>query len=387
MVEPIQATNLREELLEKAPGWLKGAWGTEWLDTFGYFADALAEDLRRALLAPWLLELDSPQDVLPWQARERGLQRYPVETDEQHRTRLHEAWEIWANAGSGNQHPIWGDNRSELCNQLEAAGWPDCLIYNDIQPGWALATGLDWSQFWVVIPAASHTYSHGGTWGTGQWGDGRLWGVTGITREEVNTLRGIVQKFKPLDWRCDGIIAVIAHDDPTLTAPGDFSDPAWTKGTDTTVTADDITGPEVGSLADKIANTAGGSSSTCYVDQALANTDNAIPAVISFDVKAGTATWVMVQHFAGTNTRTWFDLTNGVIGTRGSACLRAWVTNLGNGWWRVSAAYAAAFLTHPRLQVVDGDGVITCADTLYAYAYQALPWNGKISDYVRIGAS
>ena len=56
---------------------------------------------------------------------------------------------------------------------------------------------------------------------------------------------------------------------------------------------------------------------------------------LSVYAKAGTADWVIVQMAGGTASYTWFDLTNGLIGTEVNV-IESKIESVGGGWYRCS---------------------------------------------------
>jgi hypothetical protein len=160
-------------------------------------ADLLADGLRLALRMPWLLDEESPDDILPLIGKERRMPAYPAETPAQYRLRLWRAWDAYAYAGS------------EFCltDQLAAAGYPNCqVIYYPARPG-PNGQSPYWSQFWIRFPEGSHEVVRiGSNWDGFTWDDGTVWGPAYFPPLFVATIRGIVAKWKPVDWICRGFL-------------------------------------------------------------------------------------------------------------------------------------------------------------------------------------
>lgn len=195
------ASNFREEVERVSPPPFLGEWGSLFLGiVFGLTGDSLLEAMSVAHRSPWLLDEQSPDDVLGLIGRERRLPRYPSETNDQYRARLHGAWDAYKFAG----------DESSILGQLTTAGFGGAEIYD----AWQWPTRGEpghWSQFWVFFPAGTHTVNGipvvGGGWVIG---DGTLVGVEGITIEQVTTIRGIIRKWKPVQWVCRGVIFEIS---------------------------------------------------------------------------------------------------------------------------------------------------------------------------------
>jgi hypothetical protein len=82
-----------------------------------------------------------------------------------------------------------------------------------------------WARFWVII-YPDGLWTAEGSWGSGTWGDGDLWGAT-ITADDVATLRALVADWKPAGTTCVYIILALdaASFDPTAPEPdGTWSD-------------------------------------------------------------------------------------------------------------------------------------------------------------------
>jgi hypothetical protein len=90
---------------------------------------------------------------------------------------------------------------------------------------------------------------------------------------------------------------------------------------------------------------------------------------ISFYAKAGTQNWMRVSfNDSGLNSRAWFDLTNGVVGTTTGNVIEAKMTSVGSGWYRlqlavnINSAYTGVFFF-----VTNGDNTVstTAGDNVY----------------------
>ena len=164
-----------------------------WADVGDLLSHVQTVAMRQGLL----LDDGSAEDTLHLFGAERGMPRYPGETEAGYRARLHGAWDAYGVGGSDGG----------IIAQLEAAGYTGAAIYtarDDWYPG-----DPDWSRYWVVIQLGTHSVTGPGVaWGGGrEWGDGWLWGIaTGA--DDVTTVAAIVGKWNPVRWRCVGLVFV-----------------------------------------------------------------------------------------------------------------------------------------------------------------------------------
>jgi len=190
------ADHFRKFVEDESTSWLLGPLSGGFVGVvLGVMADTIAEGMGAAVRMPWLLEPLSPPDVLPFVGKERRLPRYPGESEDQYRVRMHGAWEAYQYAG----------DESSILGQLALAGLPGAVIYDP----WNLAFPISpyYSQFVVWFPLGTHPVtSPGQAWGSFSWGDGTRYGPTGLTPELAQTIRGIIKKWKPVEWICRGAL-------------------------------------------------------------------------------------------------------------------------------------------------------------------------------------
>jgi hypothetical protein len=89
----------------------------------------------------------------------------------------------------------------------------------------------------------------------------------------------------------------------------------------------------------------------------------------SIYAKAGTTNWIRMSfNDTAVNTRAWFDLTNGVVGTIIGYVIDTEITSLGSGWYRCSISVNLS-VNSPSLYlfVVDGNGLTSASvgDSVY----------------------
>lgn len=99
-------------------GFLGENMGERFILYLGLLQDEVAQATVEAGEVAWLLEPNSPDDVLPLVGSERNMERYPVETASGYRARLHDAWDSWTFAG----------NPSVLNSQIQLFGYPNAIV-------------------------------------------------------------------------------------------------------------------------------------------------------------------------------------------------------------------------------------------------------------------
>jgi hypothetical protein len=166
------AQNHRAMVESVSPSWALGENAAAYYGTtLGLTGDVLAEALRCILLMPWLLEPESPDDVLSLIGAEVRMPRYPSETAAAYRARLVDAFNRYANAGTP----------ARINAEITAAGLNGTVTFQPGHPGPPPALTLPyWSQFWI-----STTHS---------------------TAAELDLIRAIVAKWKSVQWLFRGFI-------------------------------------------------------------------------------------------------------------------------------------------------------------------------------------
>jgi len=110
----------------------------------------------------------------------------------------------------------------------------------------------------------------------------------------------------------------------------------------------------------------------------------------SIYAKAGTTNWIRMSfNDTGVNSRAWFDLTNGVLGTNTGDVIDTEITSLGSGWYRclisVNLSVNASSL---YLFVVDGNGLTSASVGDSVYIQDAQLEVGLVAtDYIESGAT
>lgn len=176
-------------LLSISPTWLLNERGRLWMQSHGDALDAVAEMVKAAVLAKFILK--APEDALTYIGVERGMPKYASETTEEYRFRLVGAWEYWQ----------WGGTKKGVQDVLVLLGYTV-----EIQELY-LIDPLRWSEFAITVaPIAGLRKKR---WGDdGIWGDGGLWGEGfAPIPDELEALESLAAgmkaahtKFAKLEW-------------------------------------------------------------------------------------------------------------------------------------------------------------------------------------------
>jgi len=130
----------------------------------------------------------------------------------------------------------------------------------------------------------------------------------------------------------DGKIKWAPHN--LLLASEQFDNSNWTKNS-TTVTANSIAAPNGTTTADRIVEVA--ATAVHGVEINLSSLFGTLSLCVF--AKAGERNWMAINYANLANGAVWFDLTNGVVGTKQSAVTSATITSVGNGWYLCVANY------------------------------------------------
>jgi hypothetical protein len=184
----------REDLAARAQGPFCGEFGAKVTATVGLLFDELVQMALDALRAPWLQETNGPAyDALRPLGREMSIPQFPEESWLQYRSRLRDAWLTWARAGSP----------SIICEQLELAGFPGAVWYR-----W----GGTLTSFQIFFPFGTHNVTASSQLydGGALYDDGSVYDLEGITSAQIDTIKGIINLWKPHNWVCQKVIFELA---------------------------------------------------------------------------------------------------------------------------------------------------------------------------------
>lgn len=169
---PAPAQNFRALVESVSPAPLVAANSSGYYGaTLGLTGDLLAEAVRLVLLMPWLLEDESPDDVLSLIGAEVRMPRYPSETAAAYRARLVDAFNRYDTAGTA----------ARINAEIAAAGLTGTVTFQPGHPGPPPALLVPyWSQFWITTTHSSEA--------------------------DLSLLRSIVMKWKSVQWLFRGFI-------------------------------------------------------------------------------------------------------------------------------------------------------------------------------------
>lgn len=190
---------MRDRVRASVPDWLRSDWGDRWTGVVnGLVADMVLHTATIAVRMGWVQDSAVPPDALYWHGADRGMPRYPVESDTAYTTRLEYPWVRWEAAGS----------YASIINELTAAGLdtPTLTLADTFDPG-----SPDWSRYKLAF-GSTHGIALASpwTWDSFVWDSGWRWGVTD-PQEWLPTVDAIVEQLNPVRWRCveydfDGVI-------------------------------------------------------------------------------------------------------------------------------------------------------------------------------------
>ena len=135
----------------------------------------------------------------------------------------------------------------------------------------------------------------------------------------------------------------------------EFDNASWFKNNVIT-TANTAIGPSGIITADSVTPNTG--TNLSYISQDATTTASTI-YTWSVYVKANGFSWIFLDAYDGSNHRTWFDVTNGVIGTVETGNTST-ITSVGNGWYRCTLTRSSAGGTVPyAVAVVSNNNALT----------------------------
>jgi hypothetical protein len=196
--------DFREYARSLVPFWLSNAVGERFVGFLGLVNDTAVEGAQHAILSPMMFSRTFAYNTLNALGAERLLPRFPAETHEAYRSRLHQAWDLWEQAGSARGIEL----------MFELFGVTATVVRNN---EWNWDGDADASRFWVVV--TDHPWTKGWHIGASNIiGGGQVIGGS-FSAEEVAAMRGIVSTFKPADYVCESIVVVFDEDQWALEQP------------------------------------------------------------------------------------------------------------------------------------------------------------------------
>lgn len=249
-------TTFRDSIGRLGPPWTQDEFGSRYKYMFGIILDAITDALRDGVRAGFP-GVGTPE-ALPYSGADRKIIRGFSESDDSYAARQSRAWKDWKHAGSAQAvegqlealvtpatpriRIVWSTVDVALGTGQLITTWvtlnPDGST--DVlqrQPGnwnWDGLHNPQWSRFWVIVYPGVFAESSQ-TWDDGSlWDDGHLWDIGGVTPDQINTMRRIIQTWKRAASQCGattfggGLIAAFSGGifDPTGSGAG-YPDGTW----------------------------------------------------------------------------------------------------------------------------------------------------------------
>lgn len=140
-----------------------------------------------------------------------------------------------------------------------------------------------------------------------------------------------------------------------------FDQSYWGK-TSVNITANSATAPDGTTTADSMLSTGTGGSFLNVDSSAIPNFATSKTYTVSLFAKAGTSNIIRLANFFSGQTAAWFNLSNGTIGTQNDTASRgitSTITDVGDGWYRITRTYPPTQITGANFVVIglcDADG-------------------------------
>lgn len=180
--------------LNRGIGWMRSTWGERWGGVFALLGDFTAEGAREAVYARF--PSYAAEDALVHCGRNVTFPQYPTETTAAYRDRVRQAFPLHKQRGT----------RQGVLAALAAFGLPGALLYEDHE--WDRPPANYWSQWWLVFPAGTHSYTGPLLCGAGHIAGTGLACGSGMSALEASALRQLVRQFKRASGICRDILIV-----------------------------------------------------------------------------------------------------------------------------------------------------------------------------------
>jgi hypothetical protein len=194
------AYDFRDYIYRLSPAFLRNYWGQRLMGILGLNWDGIAEGATIAVGATKLYSDERATDVLDLIGEERMLPRFPDESDTDYEARLHDAWELWQQAGTRG-------GIMEMFDRWDGKGGTFARNANWV---WDSQATTNWSRIWVVL--YTHPWTAGPDLG-GSWpalgSDPDLTLGSTATVDDVRAARNIVRTFKEAHAVCVNVIVVL----------------------------------------------------------------------------------------------------------------------------------------------------------------------------------
>ena len=161
------------------------------------FRDECAFGVREAMAE------EATADALPAHLRNRNLQVIDGEIPATSLFALRTRWDQWRESGGYDGIP----------RALARLGYPaQCISTLDLQLLGAVDPFANRTNFFFVLISQPHRIGSGNKWNGGKkWkADGALWGISGITRSQIEDIFLAIRRFKPATHTCRFVLIEIA---------------------------------------------------------------------------------------------------------------------------------------------------------------------------------
>ena len=177
-----------------------------------------------------------------------------------------------------------------------------------------------------------------------------------VTRTNEQGVLEVMGSNVPCIDYSDGFPVLLTQPQSTnlITYSNDFSDASWAKTGSSVVSGQPS--PDGLTNAFKLVEGVGGTFH--FIQQPVVAVTSGATVTHSIYLKKGERDWFVIGDSTVTNQYCWFDLLNGVIGSKQSGVLSHSIESLSNGFYRCIATYTVpATFTRPIFLTSTGDGV------------------------------
>ena len=220
----------------------------------------------------------------------------------------------------------------------------------DAQEVLAIQSNGNYTVYHTALSTSFNLYRYQG--GLASSGEFDNISVKEVTRDNVPRI----------DYTGGGCPHILAEPESTNHCTFSEQPSVWTSSTGVTVTANATTSPEGTANASTVVNTA----TNAFVRNAFlyTSTDASLNVTTSFFLKYTNNQWVSLKpnfFTGGSNSKTWFDIQNGVLGTNDN--VSSSIVDFGNGWYICSVTHQIAPATDTSgfvfIYAVDNDNSTT----------------------------
>jgi hypothetical protein len=235
------------------------------------------------------------------------------------------------------------------------SGWYRCSITYTA----TITSGTNAFQCFLVQSGTTVSYTGDGTSSVYLWG-AQIEQRSAISAYTATTTQAITNYIPALQSAASGVarfdnnpttsesLGLLIEESRTnlLTYSEDISNAVWTKA-QSSIDSNTIVAPDGTLTGDKwYATTSGTTANTRLLQSATVS--NATAYTASIYVKSAGKRWVMLSgpDASANSYMAWFDLTNGVVGTKGANATSSSITTVGNGWYRLTVTSTSTSITN-----------------------------------------